>query len=114
MPLILLTVCVYVFTLEERTPLFPKKTAFLPSRRSSSTLALLCRRAARLNPRGAKRATQKRVDGVTEKWMAFSNSHMISSLSRRLPYRPGVEASDIAAKSPGDSVKTYPSLKDGR
>ena len=105
MPLILLTVCVYVFTLEERTPLFPKKTAFLPSRRSSSTLALLCR---------AKRATQKRVDGVTEKWMTFSNSHMISSLSRRLPSRPGVEASDIAAKSPGDSVKTYPSLKDGR
>ncbi len=52
--------------------------------------------------------------GVTEKWMAFSNSHMISSLSRRLPSRPGVEASDIAAKSPGDSVKTYPSLKDGR
>ena len=64
--------------------------------------------------RRKKRATQKRVDGVTEKWMAFSNSHMISSLSRRLPSRPGVEASDIAAKSPGDSVKTYPSLKDGR
>ena len=52
--------------------------------------------------------------GVTEKWMAFSNAHMISSLSRRLPSRPGVEASDIAAKSLGDSVKTYPSLKDGR